>query len=229
MPQRHVAERAQLRDAQRRLPAGKPVRVKPRAVVAPDAAQGIEDALAVAVRNRSAEQARVPFQRFRDAAKSLRDFRGNLDRRRFQAAENPAAERQEPPQEAQRHHRDAGADQRVVGVVPLRPLRVHPQAGLGDVVEQPRQHQHQQLFRQVHAVRRAVRTRQSLSVRAHGFRPLANLAIESGVEIDRVARVFEQRAIRLDAIGNVGVGEDAARQQPRHGAGMIARRNLEQL
>ena len=229
VPQRHVAEGADLRDAQPRLPSGKPVRVKPGPVVAPHVAQIVKNSLAVPVRNRSAEQARVPFQGFRHAAKSLGDFRGNLDLRRFQTAENPPAEGQEPPQKVERHHRDAGAHQRIVGVVPLRPLRVHPQAGFGDVVEQPRQHQHQQLLGQVHAIRRAVRARQSLSVRAHRFRPLADLAIQSEIEVDRVARIFEQRAVRLDAIRNVGVGEHASRQQPRHGAGMVARRNFQQL
>jgi hypothetical protein len=52
------------------------------------------------------------------------------------------------PQVEQRHHRETVADERIVGVVPLRALGVHPDPAARHEVRQLRQRRHEQLLQQ---------------------------------------------------------------------------------
>ncbi len=64
------------------------------------------------------------------------------------AAENPVAESQVAAEVADRDHGQAPAGERVVGVVPFGPLRVEPDAAIGNEVAELDQERHQQFLRE---------------------------------------------------------------------------------
>ena len=128
-----------------------------------------------------------------------------------------------------RHDREPLADERVVRVVPLRALGVHPDPALGHQVGQLDEQQQEQLLghRDVHD--RAVRALEQAGVGALARGRGGDALVELRVEGDGVVRVVEHGRVGRDPVGNVRVAEDAALQQVGQRAGIEARRDLQEL
>jgi hypothetical protein len=149
--------------------------------------------------------------------------------RRAGGAEQVEGEGKQAAQVGQRDHRGAVAHQGVVGVVPLGPLGVHPQARPGHEAGQAGQHQHQQLLGQPDPDRIAGGIQQQLAVGAQLGGAVLRALVRGLVEVDGALGVGHQRVERADAIGDVGVGEQPPPEQRLQRPGLEARRQLHQL
>ena len=166
-----------------------------------------------------------------DASRTSRRPRvdnGQVSRR--PSVQQVGQEAQVAAQVAQGDHGDAAAGQGVVGVVPLRPLGVHPDAGVGHQVRQLGQGRHQQLLEQIGVVDRAVRAGQQLAVGPPVGDPFVD-ARPPGRRRSRWCRAGSSQdlLVWLDAVGHVGVAEDLVAEHVREAAGVVAVQGLEQL
>ena len=96
------------------------------------------------------------------------------------------------PEVADGDDREAPAGQRVVGVVPFRPLRVEPDAALRNEVRQLHERRHEQFLGERKQPRRSVGGRLQRAVGADLGRPFPQGAVQDRVEGDRVPGVAEQ-------------------------------------
>jgi hypothetical protein len=97
--------------------------------------------------------------------------RGRRQRERRIGPRQCSDEGQETPQVRQRHHRQAVAHQGVVGIVPLRPLGVQPQATAGQQAAGLGQHDGGELLAQRGQHRQAVVVADPQAVGADRLRP----------------------------------------------------------
>ena len=130
---------------------------------------------------------------------------------------------------ADRHDREPLAHERVVGVVPLGALRVHPQAALGHEVGELHQQQEQELLCHRRVDHRPVARSYELRVASVALGGRLDGLVVLAIEDDRVVGVHEQVLVRLDPVGDVGVAEDAPLEQRVEGARVVGVRHLEQL
>src|SRR5208337_3728785 len=114
----------------------------------------------------SIKKRHVAFERVEHLSEQRRQFHRQLDFSSLLLCEQFACENQEATQIVQRNHRSARAHQRVIGIVPLGPLRIHPYAGFRNVVRQLRQNHDKNLFRQISARKLTVTSEQRLPVRS---------------------------------------------------------------
>ena len=128
----------------------------------------------------------------------------------------------------QRHDRQPVADERVVRVVPLRALGVHPDAAAGDEVGELGQRTDEQLLEQRHDDEVAVGTAHQLAVCADLLELSLAAAVRRLVEGDRRLRVAYEVGVVADPVRHVGVHEDPAVEHARHLAGEEALGGLEQ-
>jgi hypothetical protein len=128
-----------------------------------------------------------------------------------------------------RDDREPLADQGVVGVVPLRPLRVHPDAALGNQVGQLDEQQQEQLLGHRHVDDRAVRALEQACIGPLGRHRRRDAPVERVVELDGVVRVVEHGRVWRDAVGHVRVAEDPTLEQRFERARVEAHRDLQQL
>ncbi len=102
-----------------------------------------------------------------------------------------AAEKgQETPQVAQSDHRKAIPHQGIVGIVPLRPLGVHPNPAFGDEVDQLGQSQREQLFGERSMHHAAVRGGQQTRVTAVLADLFFDALMQGVIKYDRVVNIF---------------------------------------
>ena len=133
----HVAE-GQLAEAHEvcgrplRTPAREAAGIDRGPILRADPAQGVEQDATPLIGDRLACRRDVSGEHVAGAVEGRRELLGQIQAAGAVGSQEIPQERQEAPQVAERHHRDAVPDQGVVGVVPLGPLRVHPDAGLGD-------------------------------------------------------------------------------------------------
>ena len=208
--------------------AGKPGRIERLAVGGARLAERVHDSLALGVGERAVGQRGVVGERARDGVQQVRHLGRELDRVVGRGLEEVAQNVQHAAEREQRHHRDAVAHEGVVGVVPLGPLGVHPDAALGDQIGQLGEHRHQELLGERHEADLAVGVPEQLAVRPDRAHAALDLRLQVGVEHDRVVRIAEQVGVRLDAVRDVGVAEEAPREEPFQPSGVVLTRQHEQ-
>ena len=123
---------------------------------------------------------------------------GDGDRLAAQRSEQAGQEGQVPLQVAERHHRDAVADQRVVGVVPLRALGVEPDAAARHEVRDLGERRHEQLLDETDVHDRAA-VLQQLAVGAH----LRGTARGSGASFSASKWMVERGFATMSAKGTI--------------------------
>ena len=155
---------------------------------------------------------------------------GRADRHagRRRALQQAVHEREVVAQVEHRHHRDAEARERVVGVVPLGPLRVQPDAAQRHQVGQLRQGRNEQLLCQRCVMHLLVVGHHQLAVGADGLEAGLDLAVQAIVELDGVLGIAHDLVVGLDAVGRVGVREALVAQQACQQFGIVAVRYVEQ-
>ena len=182
--QREVAELHDARHRDRSL-AGEPTLIHPLPIDRERPSEGIHHSLAVrSLEPAAREQALLSLQNAHDRVQPLYDFARDHELLRRSRLEPAGEKGQVTAQMAQGHHRDAAPAERVVRVVPLGPLRVHPDAGIEDEIREFRQGRHQQLLEQIRVVDRSVHAAQEFSVGARALHPQLDAAFTRVIEID---------------------------------------------
>ena len=120
----------------------------------------------------------------------------------------------------ERDHRDAVPDQSVVCIVPLRPLRVHPNAAAENEVAELAEQRHEQLLQQVDLVNRAIAVDDQLAIRANRLDALLDSVGRLLIVEHCALCVLEKAFKRIDAIRNVRIGEHRSMQKPGKALGM---------
>ena len=150
---------------------------------------------------------------------------GDLHVDRQQAAQ-PA---QVPVEVRERHDREALADQRVVRVVPLGALGVHPDAAVGHEVDQLREQEQQQLLAEGDPDQPARGVVHEPPVPALGGDPPRDHGGVTGVVRNRLVGVVDDGVVGRDPVGHVGVRERRGVHERVQAARVEAVRGLEQL
>ena len=125
--------------------------------------------------------------------------------------------------------RQALADERVVRVVPLRALGVHPDAAVGHQVDDLGQDGQQQLLAERHAHEVAVGAVHQPPVGALGRDAPLDPLLRVGVERDRRDRLDHRLVVRRDAVRHVGVREDGPVDERLQPTGVEPARRLQEL
>ena len=130
---------------------------------------------------------------------------------------------------AERDHRQALSDQRVVRVVPFRALCVQPDSAVGHQVAELRQQGHEELLEQIDLIYVASRVHDELAVRTDVRHALCYQGFEIVIEFDSALRILEDGVEGFDPIGHVRIAEDRLVQQCAQLCGVEMVRKLEQL
>ena len=205
--ERHLDEARQVRQRQCAFAAGEVLLVDFVAVVAGCGAQTVQDGAALGVGNVARRQPLVLAQSGVDAAEAVQQFLRDRNFLVVGLRQDVLEVDQEPAEVVQRHHGHAVAHQGVVGVVPLRTLGVHPNAALGDEVGDFGEHGGHQLLDEVHLVDEDVGLAKECAVAADFATLEVDFLACLVVVIDGVLGVFQERVVRLDPVGDVGVDE----------------------
>ena len=195
-------------------------------------APGVEHA-AVGIQKGPARRAVVHHGRgcgAHDVAEVLQGLQGRRrQRKRSLGARQRRDEDQEAPQVGQRHHRQPVADQRVVGVVPFRPLRVQPQAATGHQAAGLGQHDDRQLLGQgcQHGPVVVVADQQTVGADAPGA--FMCPCVGSVVEHDGCLGLRRLLCVRLEAVGQVGKAVQRTVPQAVQQLRVVGLRGLQEL
>ena len=128
-------------------------------------------------------------------------------------AEDLPAEHQVAAQVIEGDHRGAIANQGVIRVVPFRPLRVQPDAGLGDEVGKLDEQGDQELLGQIYQAHIFLLVPDEFAICAPGPHPSLDEFFNLWIKDDRVFWVCQQVVVGLDAVGDVGAGKDFPREE----------------
>ncbi len=129
---------------------------------------------------------------------------------------------QQAAQVAQRDHRHPEAHQRVVGIIPLGALGVHPDAAPGHEVGQAGENENQEFFREIDVQHPLVGPEDKARIRTEpGGEPFDRL-MAGDVELKGDLRVLPDGGVVEDAIRHVGVAEEVAPQPRREAPRMEA-------
>ena len=127
------------------------------------------------------------------------------------------------------NHAQAMADQRIVCVVPFRPLRIQPDTAAENEIAQLGEQWHQQFLEQGDTVDFAVAVEDQFTVSTVIGDTLLDASRERVIEDHRVLRIFEKIFEGLYAIGNVGIAEYRLVQQLPQPCRMKLLRQFEQF
>jgi len=104
-----------------------------------------------------------------------------------------------------------------------------PDAGFGDKVGQLDEQRNEELLGQIHQAHTSPLVPDEFAIGAHGPNPLPDEVLMLPIEHNRIFRVRQQGVIGLDAIGDVGVGEDFSRQEGTQRRWIVAVQNLKEF
>ena len=172
----------------------------------------------------------VSFERGGDLAQPADDEWRHGERPRTAGSSygEPVEERDVPDEVRERHHREPVACQRIVGVVPLRALRVHPDPATGHERRQLGERRDEQLLQHPGPGQVAAGRHEYSPVGADRRLAGGDLGGPLDVERDRVAGVAHHLVVVVDQVGHVGEDEVAPVEPWVERIGLEALPRLEQ-
>ncbi len=229
VPEGGPAEPGDLRGVERFL-SREPLGVDRLAVVGEGRTQSVQEALPVRVAHRPGFERRLRVAQDRvHATEPGRHLGGDPNRPVVRPAGRTFQERQVAAEISQGDHGDAVSDQGVVRVVPFRALGVDPDPAVRDEIRELGEGGYEELLQERHVVDRSVGTRDELPVRSHRAHPVFDPGGQRVVVRDGGPRVLDDGRVRLQAIGDVGVGEDLPPQELLQRAGQEPGQGLQEL